>query len=130
MNIKGAGRKPKEEEDRKGKNLKIRLSEHDLSRIQKLHGSSHVKNRSDLVRDILLKQTIQVQIVHLELESVLIELNQLLSQVRYVIGGRSKDAMGIKYFIKELEGSLLETRQQMNKLSVLTLDDLQTDHDF
>lgn len=26
MNIKGAGRKPKEEEDRKGKNLKIRLS--------------------------------------------------------------------------------------------------------
>ncbi len=127
MNIKGAGRKPKEEEDRKGKNLKIRLSEHDLSRIQKLHGSSHVKNRSDLVRGILFKQTIQVDIVNPELEAALVELNKLLSQVRYVIGGRSKDAMGIKYFIKELEGSLLETRQQMTKFSTLKLDDLRAE---
>ena len=124
MNIKGAGRKPKEEEDRRDQNLKIRLSADELTGIEKLHGSSHVKNRSDLVRGILFKQTIQVDIVNPELEAALIELNKLLSQVRYVIGGRSKDAMGIKYLIKELEGSLLETREQMTKFSTLTLDDL------
>ena len=127
MNIKGAGRKPKQEEDRRNQNLKIRLSEHDLSRIEKLYGSSHVKNRSNLVRGILFKQTIQVGIVNPELEAALVELKGLLRQVRNVLVSRSKNAMEIKPIIQQLEGSLLEARQQMTKVSTLTLDDLQAE---
>lgn len=124
MNIKGAGRKPKEEEERRNQNLKIRLSEHDLSRIQKLYASSHSKNRSVLVREILFKETIRIDIVNPELESALVELKGLLRQVQYVISSRSKNAMEIKPLIQELERSLLLTRLQMDNVSSLTMDDL------
>jgi len=124
MNLKNAGRKPLGDILKRNKNVKIRLSDWELSRIQQLYGHSDIINRSELLREILLKRKIEVKVVNPNFLDTLRQLKGLVRKADSILNGKSKQAQDLKPVADRLRTSLSDMCQQMEQFSLLSLEDL------
>jgi len=107
----GAGRPSIDKADRKEKIVRVRLTEEDLNRLAKLHGVTNHKSLSELIRTILYKEHILVQIEETGLEQLSALLYYLSSDLRKLIKSKNSNAEAVKEKAIEMQNQLLLVKE-------------------
>ncbi|SKC19731.1 plasmid mobilization protein [Dyadobacter psychrophilus] len=122
-NPKRAGRKPSNDNDRKSVNIRVRLSKRELSMIKSLHDRNDLKNISIMVREILLKERIHVEIVNTDVADLLRRLEELQGQMRKILKTKTSNFEEFKPVAEQIMTILKDTYSKIDNIA-LSLPDL------
>ena len=123
MNIKGAGLKPMESENRRGKNIRVRLTEAELILIQKLYRKTRKQTISDMVRTVIFQENLSVRIENREFRIAMQEISSLIDQSGKIARSNAPKFDDFKEIVERLEISLKDASAKFGN-QVLVLSDL------
>lgn len=121
MNKKGAGRKPLDNSEKRNLNLKVRVREDELTIIQELHNKSPFDNVSEMVRHILLRNPISVEIANADFRDLSSNLNTLADDLYRMSRSRSPKLENFQEQIKGLTELVYEAIKKMQEVKTLEL---------
>lgn len=121
MNKKGAGRKPLDNSEKRHLNLKVRVREDELTIIQDLHNKSPFDNVSEMVRHILLRNPIPVEIANADFRDLSSNLNILAEDLYRMSRSRSPKLENFQEQIKALTELVYEAIKKMQEVKTLEL---------
>ncbi|MCF2443399.1 hypothetical protein L0657_05475 [Dyadobacter sp. CY345] len=124
MNIKGAGRKPLESENRREKNIRVRLTDAELLQIQKLFRRTRKQTISNMVRTVIFREKLPVQIENREFQIAMREISSLIDQSGKIVRSKAPKFDDFKEIVERLEISLKDASAKFGN-QVLVLSDLQ-----
>lgn len=123
MNIKGAGRKPMESENRREKNMRVRLTDAELLQIQKLYRRTRKQTISDMVRTVIFQEKLSVRIENREFQIAMQEISSLIDQSGKIVRSKAPKFDDFKDIAERLEISLKDASAKFGN-QVLVLSDL------
>ena len=123
MNIKGAGRKPMECENRREKNMRVRLTDAELLQIQKLYRRTRNQTISDMLRTVIFQEKLSVRIENREFQIAMQEISSLIDQSGKIVRSKAPKFEDFKEIVERLEISLKDASAKFGN-QVLTLSDL------
>lgn len=123
MNIKGAGRKPMESENRREKNVRVRLTDAELLRLQKLYRRTRKQTISDMVRAVIFQEKLPIRIENLEFRATMQDISTLIDQSGKIIRSKAPKFDEFKEVAKRLEVLLKDASAKFGN-QLLTLSDL------
>lgn len=122
-NLKGAGRKPKELQNRRAENIRVRLTEAELEQIQLLHRKTKQDSISGLIRAVLFKEKISVRVTNKEVLWLASDLSDLSGQVTKLLRAKSPKIESLEEKIAGLDLKLQQAIELLENL-VLKVNDL------
>lgn len=123
MNIKGAGRKSMESENRREKNMRVRLTDAELLQIQKLYRRTRKQTISDMLRTVIFQEKLSVRIENREFQIAMQDISSLIDQSGKIIRSKAPKFDDFKEIVERLEISLKDASAKFGN-QVLTLSDL------
>ncbi|TDE08695.1 hypothetical protein [Dyadobacter psychrotolerans] len=123
MNIKGAGRKPMESENRREKNMRVRLTDAELLQIQELYRRTRKQTISDMVRTVIFQEKLLVRIENREFQAAMQDISSLIDQSGKIIRSKAPKFDDFKEIVERLEISLKDASAKFGN-QALTLSDL------
>jgi hypothetical protein len=124
MNIKGAGRKPMESEYKKGKNIRVRLTEAQLLQVQQLYRKTRKQTISDMIRTVIFNEKVTVRIENKEFQTVMRDISSLLDQSGKILRRKAPKYEDLEPIVERLETCLKSASDKFGA-KVLTLADLE-----
>lgn len=123
--ITKSGRKPLENSKKKSAVIRVRLREDEIDKIKCLFDQSSHSNFSALIRDVLLKKSIKVEIQNLEVSNLIRNLTTIKGHCSLITKNQVNDDES-KLLMEEIRKLLIETKESIEsfKKPVLHLEDL------
>lgn len=123
------GRPEMPEKIKKSKYVRVRVSEKDEQTLKQLHSCSNYESLSELVREVLLKEPINVKVKNIEVSEVIQAFISINARWFALLKTKREDLIDIKPMIEEVYQEVKELSTQIRQLqsAQLTLNDLEID---
>lgn len=120
------GRPPIGENEKKSNSVRVRLSERDIQSINHLHDSCQYKTLSELIRGILLKKPIRVQVKNIEFSKLQKELNEIRNVCTNLLKSKKSEYVDLKPLVENIQQEVLRIANQIERFQtpILLLSDL------
>lgn len=115
------GRFPLSEEKKKSNAIRVRLSGDDMKHINTLHDCSHYKTLSELIRDILLQKSINVQVKNMELYQLKIKLDSIDKTCSNAIKSKKLTNTDLQPILSDIRTEVLKISKKISSLQTPTL---------
>lgn len=120
------GRPTLPDKDRKDVFIKVRVSPQEKNLIMKLHSKTGYKNFSNLVRDVLLREKIKVEVSNIEMLNINMKLDEIKEKYSTLQRIKKKESNPyISMQIAEMIDELKKIDSKLHKV-YLCLDDIVT----
>lgn len=126
----GAGRPPIDQAERKEKVVRVRLTADDLTTLSKLHDLSNHKSLSEVIRRILYREPVRVQIDETGLEQLSNVLYWVSQDLKSLIKSKKATAEAIKEKVADMQNRLsaIEKALQNSKYHSLLMKEIAKKH--
>lgn len=119
------GREPLDEEDRKSEVLKVRLTKGEIEHLKRLHDKSYYKNFSDLVRKLLYKEAIEVDVRNIDLDKLISVIQTINKSCDKFLRSQKKEVIDYKAEMEEIKiqlNAIKETICSFEKAELYLID--------
>lgn len=122
----GAGRPSIDQTERKEKVVRVRLTDDALTKLSRLHGLSNHKSLSDLIRRILYKEPVKIQVQETGLEQLSNALHWISQDLQSLVKSKRATAEAIKEKVAIMQNQLsaIEKEVQRAKYHSLLIEEM------
>lgn len=118
------GRKSLPENNKKSEVIKVRLTPKQIAKIKDLHEKSDETNLSELIREILFKKPITVNVKSVDVSNIQTQLDKIKNSWNTFV--KQENSIEVKDLIKDIKIDITTIKEKVNSLKKgeLILDDL------
>ena len=110
------GREPLDERDRKSEVIKVRLTKDEIYHLKEFHSKSHLKNFSDLIREALFQNGIEVKVTNPEVSNIIQNLKSIKNSCDNLTRSKRRDLIDFQSELANINTNIQNLQEALNDI--------------